>query len=159
MAKKQDFGFDIPMEDNTSIFDDRMKILENDDFSASSKSSEKKNKKSSEELEEKVEETEDDDTVSSVKRTDNSDLEEFVKNSKFYKSIKGFSKDKSETTISMSISKRNFDMISVLTNILSKDFGYSKVDITNMIISSFFSKYSNELNEARNLFNDSKAFF
>lgn len=149
---KQNFDFE-KLEDNTSIFEDRLKRLDEDSFS--------KSKKSNKEQKDVKEETEEDDDVTSVvsqRRSGDSDLKKFVESSKFYKSIKGFSKDKSESTVSMSIGKRNFDMISSLTTILSAEFGFSKADITNMILSSFFSKFANELNEARILSNDIKAF-
>ena len=148
---KQNFDFG-KLEDNTSVFEDRLKKLDEDSFSKS-----KKNSKEQKDVKEETEDEEVSTSIVSQKSSGDSDLKNFVENSKFYKSIKGFGKDKSESAVSMSIGKRNFDMISLLTSILSADFGFSKADITNMIISSFFSKFASELNEAHNLSkNDTK---
>lgn len=79
-------------------------------------------------------------------------LKEFLEKSKFMKSFENVSFDKNQQKVSVPVNKESNLMLDSFTMILSEHYGYSKTEVLNLIIASFFNKHKKELSEAYGYF-------
>lgn len=79
-------------------------------------------------------------------------LKEFLEKSKFMKFFENVSFEKNQQKINIPVNRDSNTMLDSLTTILSEHYGYSKTEILNLIIASFFNKHKKELSEAYELF-------
>lgn len=100
-----------------------------------------------------IEEFQDISVTEAISKLEEKDvLKEFLEKSKFMKFFENVSFDKNQQKINIPLNRESNSMLDTLTTILSEHYGYSKTEILNLIIASFFNKNKKELSQAYELF-------